>query len=359
MFSKKISTMFFALLLCLAMAVPGGAAEIKSFKNLSFEGSYIDRHPTPTNVFAPFIAEAAKVTNGELSFNYFASNTLFPEKEAFDAASDGRADFCTIRSIVFPGQMNLIGAISLPGLMPNAIVGSLTAQEVIEKFPEASAEFPKNTLPYVTWTSAAYQIHTIKPVRNIDELKGQKIIVWDAVGLEVLKALGANPIRMNPADSYLALSKAMADGVFCPMAPIRSYKITEACKHHIMVNFGVSDFNMMVYKPLWDAMPDAMRDWLKAEGGLKMTLAIGKSLEDGQAADIKWMTEEDGHQIYYLDDATRAPFLKAVEPFADAWVQDCVKRGLPIAPEILQFTRERAAFHTEEMKKGVYGDYTM
>ena len=358
MFSKKAVAAFFALTMCLVLASPGIAAEIKSFKNLSFNGAYVDRHPTPVHVFIPFFKEAEKFSNGELTFNYFANNTLFPEREGIGAASDGRVDFSTIRASVFPGTMNLIGVMDLPGLGPNAIVGSLVTQEVIEKFPEVTAEFPANTVPYVSWTSAAYQIHSLMAIKNIDDLKGKKIIVWDAVGLEVMKALGANPIRLDSNDTYLALSKGMGDGVFCPMAPVRSMKITEVAKFHTMTNLGVSAFNMMVYKPLWDAMPDKFRNWLKGEGGMKMALAAGKSLEDGQVADIKWM-EEQGHKIFYLDDATRAPFIKPLNTFAETWLQDCAKRNLTKAPEILKFVRERILFHTEQMRKGVYGSYRM
>lgn len=331
----------------------------KNFHNLSFMGSYQTRHPTPVHYWIPiFFEEAKKDLGGRLTFNYFASNSLFPEKESFDAVSDGRVDFGTIRGSLFPGSMNLMGVLDIPGMAPNAIVGALTAQSVMDKFEEVRSEFPPNTVPYVVWTSAAYQLHTIKPVRNIEDLKGLKIIVWDAVTLEIIKSLGANPVRMTSADSYLALSKAMADGVLCPLAPVRSFKISEACKYHTMLNIGVNSFNMFVYKPLWDEFPPDIKDWLIAHGGMNMALEVGKSLEDGQKVDIKWM-QEQGHEFFFLTDTERGKFIDRLTHFKEDWVKGCKARGFKQVDEILSFTEERARHFTDEMRKGTYGDYPM
>ena len=41
--------------------------------------------------------------------------------------------------------------------------------------------------------------------------------------------LGANPIEMTGTDTYLALEEA-PPSVLCPLAPVRSYKISDAAK---------------------------------------------------------------------------------------------------------------------------------
>ncbi len=358
MLRKRLLVLFIILLSAIAVTLPAQAA--KNFKNLAFSGPYVERHPTYIRAWAPWFEKAKTETKGELSFSYFSTGTLYPQKESINAVSDGRADFGVVVANSFPGTMNLMGAIDIPGVSPNAVVGSLAAQELVEKFPEVRAEFPKNSLCYFAWTSAAYQIHSLKPINNMDELKGKKIIAWDAVSLEVLKALGANPVRIEGTDSYLALSKAMADGVYCPVAPIRSLKITEACKYHLMVALGTGSFNMFVNKSLWDSMPANIQKWLTDNGGMKMSMAAGKSLEDGQKDDIAWM-ESQGHVLRYLSDTEKKAFLDKLLPFKDQWVKDCVSRGIKeeTARAVLKFVEERIAFHTQELRKGVYGDYKM
>jgi TRAP-type C4-dicarboxylate transport system substrate-binding protein len=151
----------------------------------------------------------------------------------------------------------------------------------------------------------------------------------------------------------------MGDGVICPLAPLRSYKISEATKYHLILNVGVNTFIMMAHKPLWESMPQDMRDWLKAEGGMKMSLAIGRSLEDGVKADTKWM-EGQGHEFFYLTEADRSQFLAPLKVFTDKWVnEECKGMDPSLLKEVLKFTQERSKYHTEKMRAGAYGDYKM
>ena len=356
---KKFCALAAALALGGMLAVSGSAFAAKGFQHLSFMGSYLEKHPTVVNVFKPWFKTVEEKFPGKLSFDYFGQNHLYPEAEGMGAIGDGRVDFGTIRPSVFPGKMNLLAAPALPGMCPNAIVGSLVAEDLIEKFAGVRAEYPKGAVHSFAWASAAYQLHTIKPVKSLADLKGLKLIAWDATTLEYVKALGANAIRLSSADSYLALSKGMADGVLCPLAPLRSYKITESTKHHLMLNLGINTFVMMANEDLWNSMPDEMRNWLKGEFGMKMALAAGKSLEDGAKADTKWMKDQ-GHQFYELSDEDRATMLKSMEKFADLFkTVECKGMDPKLVEDVLNYTRERSAFYQSELKAGKYGDYTL
>lgn len=358
MVGKRTSAVVLTLSVVIVMlcAIPAQAA--KNFRNLSFMGGYVDRHPTPLRAWAPFFKEAEKAFQGKLSFNYFSSGTLFPTAEALNAVSDGRCDIGVATPATFPGSMNLVGVINIPGLASNSVVGSLVVQEVVENFPEARAEYPVNTIPFTSWSSAAYQLHGFKEIRTLDDIKGLKIIVWNAAALEAVKALGANPVRINGADSYLALSKGMADGVYCPLAPLRSFKISEACKYHLVFNLGVDAFTMFMHKPLFDSMPSDMQKWLIDNTGMKMALDCGKSLYDGELDDIKWL-EQQGHWFHYTTDAERGEFLARLTSFEEDWIKQCASRGIPAetARAVLGFAKERSAYHLGQMRAGAYGDY--
>ncbi len=353
---KKFAMLAAALALGGALVFSGTAEAAKGFKHLSFMGNYLEKHPTVVHLWEPFFKATSEKFNGKLSFDYFATNALYPEAEAPQAITDGRVDFGCVRPSVYPGNYNLMNVIAIPGMAPNAIVGSLVLEDVIRKFPEVRAELPKNSVHFTSWASAAYQLHTLKPVKSLEDLKGKKIIVWDAVVLEIIKALGANPIRMSSPDTYLALSKGMADGVICPLAPLKSYKITEATKYHLMLNLMVQAFTMEANKDLWDSMPDDMKAYLTEEGGMKMALNVGKSLEDGAKDDTAWM-ENQGHEFFYLTDAERAPILEALKSFAQDWKESCKGEDPKVIEAVYQYAQERAKFYTEEMKAGKYGDY--
>lgn len=353
---KKIGICALGLLLSGMLLGDGTAEAAKSFRNLTFMGSYMERHPTVMKVWKPLFAAAEKKFAGKLSFDYYAANILYPETEGVEAIMDGRVDFGCLLPSTYPGRFNLLGIMALPGLVPDAISGSLLMEDLIQAFPEIRAEMPKNSHHFTSWTSAAYQIHTLKPVKNLKELQRCKIIAWDAACIEMLKALGANPVRMKATDTYIALSKGMADGVICPLAPLRSFKISEATKHHFMLNLFVQGFMQEVHKPLWDSMPDDMKAFFTAEGGMKVALAVGRSLEDGVKADTAWMKSQ-GHEFYALPEEERATFAEKTKGFIDLWRKDCKGMDPALLDKVYKYARERAAFYASEVEGGKYGKY--
>lgn len=335
------------------------SADAKGFRHLSFNGGYAISHPTVELVWKPFMKEAETTFPGKngLSFDYFATNELFPETESLSAVADGRVDFGRMRPSLFPGKMNLLSVVDVPGLFSNAITGSVVMQELIEAFPEVRRELPENSVPFTSWVSATYQVHTIKPVKTLAELKGHKLVVWDAVTIEIAKALGANPVRLPSPDTYLALSKGMADGVLCPMAPVRSFKISEATKYHLMLNTGVTGFSISAHKPLWDEMPADMQKWLTEKGGTAMALAIGKSLEQGAKEDGEWMKKQ-GHEFYELSEQDHAALMQALSPFLEHWQKETCRNESPeLVAKVLAFVKERNAWHMKKLEAGEYGPW--
>ena len=324
---------------------------------LSFLGGYLEKHPTTTEVFEPFMEAAEKQFGGRLKFRYFTTNSLYSETEAYSAVSDGRADIGQIRPALFPKEMKLLGVVALPGMCPNSLVGSLVAEDLIQKFPEVRAELPRNTVHFTAWASDAYQIHSVTPIRTREDLKGKRIAAWDSLTMEILRDLGAHAIRMSSTDTFIALSHGMVDGVLCPMAPLRSYKLTDDAKYHLILGIGVNTFVEEINKKSWDSLPADMKKWISAQGGMKMAEAIGRSLINGAIADAEWMKSQ-GHEFIVLSDEERGAFLEPLEVFADNWKKEVGKSASPaLADKIYKYARERSAYYTKEFHAGKYGEF--
>lgn len=342
----------------LSLAGPAFAADAGSEPvRLSFLGGYLEKHPVTTEVFQTFMAAAEKQFGGRLIFKYFTTNSLYSETEAYAAVSDGRADMGQIRPALFPEKTKLLGVVALPGMCPNALVGSLVVEDLIRKFPEVRAELPGNTVHFTSWASDSYQIHSVKPIRTREDLKGKKIAVWDNPTLEIVKALGAQGVRMSSTDTFLALSRGMVDGVLCPTAPLRSYKLTSDAKYHLILGLGVNTFIEEINRKSWDSLPADMKKWISDQGGMKMAEAIGKSLEKGAMDDVEWMKSQ-GHEFIVLNDEERSEFLAPLDVLVKEWHQQVCRTVNPkVVDKVYTYARERSKYYTEQVHAGKYGDY--
>lgn len=323
---------------------------------LPFMGGYVEEHPAVSSVWKPFFEKAEAKFPGKIAFSYYAENMLYSNQaEAAQGVSDGRAAFGTIRPSVHPEEFRLLGVINIPGLVPNAVVGSLVLSDIIEKFPAVRAELPRNTEHFTAWTSAAYQLHTKSAVHSLKEMEGMNIVVWDSVSHAMVREMGGNPVRVSPPDTYWTLQRGLADGIMCPLAPLKAYRLSDLVKHHLMLDAMVQAFVMEASHKYWKAMPKAMQNWFKAEGGAKMGLAIAQSLEERVQADVAVM-ETMEHKFCVVSEADKGSFQKAKDAVADLWKEYCAGIDPRLLDAVLAYARNRAEFHTKAWNAGKYSD---
>ena len=335
-------------------SVPAMAAEKPV--NLPFMGGYVEEHPVVTSVWKPFFEAAEAKFPGKIAFSYYPENSLYSNQaEDAQGISDGRTAFGSIRPAVHPEEFRLLGVISIPGLVPNAVVGSLVLTDIIDRFPAVRADLPDNTEHFTAWTSAAYQVHTKAPVHSLKDLAGMKIVVWDAVSHTMVREMGADPVRVSPPDTYWTLQRGLADGILCPLAPLNSYRLTELVKHHLMLNAMVQGFTMEASHKYWKGMSKDMQKWFKAEGGAKMGLAIGQTIEERAQAEIAVM-ETMGHEFCTASAEDKAGFDKVMASMSENWKEYCKGIDAKLVEDVLSYARKRAAFHTKAWNEGRYRD---
>jgi len=325
-------------------------ASEKTFE-LNWAGAYPDAHPTVVNAFKPWINEMDEQSNGRLKIHYFAPNTLCPQNDVFDSTVSGFADIGSAYEGYNPGKFPLTEMINLMLEIPSAEAGALVMWDLIQNFPEVQDQY-KDTKMLWAWTSATFQIHTVKKeVRTLEDLKGLKIIGWDTQRLEILRLLGANPMEISPLDTYLSLERGMADGVMCPLAPVRSYKISDVAKYHTIVDLGVGPFYAMMNQDKWNSLPADLQSLIEETTGAKMARRCGITLDEGSVDDSKRLMDE-GHTFYVLPPEEKERWIEATGPLQDEWVKNMEAKGFTSAKEILETAKQLAKKYAETTGRG-------
>lgn len=347
-FPKQIWMVLLSLALVLSFSLTGWAAKKVVIKAAS---EYPDKHPTVKNGWFPWIEDLKKQTNGGLMIQFFNPNTLVPQKEAYDALTSGSADLVFNPTWRNQGKFPLADVTALPMLFNGSEAGSLTIWDLYQAYPEWQAEYKDVKLLW-QWTSATINLHTkSKLIKTLDDLQGLKLIGWNPRNLEMIKSLGANPIEMPPPDTYLALERGMADGVMCPIAPMRAFKISDAAKYHTVIDLNLDAFYAIMNMKKRNNLPQEYKDVLEKSTGRHMAQVSGRTLDEGAIADSSWMKSK-GHTFYVLPKDQKKQWREKLQYMDAAWLSSMEKRGYDNAPRILKKTRELAEKYSSEAVGG-------
>ncbi len=341
---------FFTLLCTMVLILTAGAAGAAEKKwEMSLTTGYNDKHPTVINVWFPWAEAINKETGGRVTIQNFNPGTICPEPEMFSSAESGVVTIAGTGQSRTPGKFPYAEVVDLPLLTSNAEAGSLLSQAGYEHF-KALQDEEKGLKVLWQWASAPFVLHTKKPVRSLEDLKGMKIIGWYPTIMDVIRALGASPIQVATTDTYLSLQRGMADGVLCPLAPVRSFKINEGTSYTTLCNLMVSNFVMGMNRDVWNSLPDDIKAVFNKYSGEKMARWSGQSLDQGAAADREILAKA-GHTFIELDAKELDRWRAAVTPIHEAWVKKMEGKGLNEARAILDWHKEMGKKYAEEVAK--------
>lgn len=301
--------------------------------NLNFDSEYGPIHPSIKNGIMPWIENVKKISGGKLQINYFAPNALTPQREHFSALVSGAVDMSFSPPAFTPGKFPLSGVLNLPITFSSAESGARVAMDLYNKYPNFKAEYTDFKFLWMH-ISALFELHTTKKlVKTLEDLKGMKIIVWLPPARVMAKALGANPVEVTPQDTYLALERGMADGVFCPLAPIREKKISDSAKYHTMFGLMANPFWGGINQKRYDSLPPDLRKIIDDTTGLEMAVTFGRTLDEGAARD-EIAFKKEGHTFYYLPPAEKQRWVDKVSGIHDKWVKNMEAKGHKNAKEM-------------------------
>lgn len=342
-----VATLVYCMVACL------GIAQAKPQKwELTFTSVYQNKHYMWANCILPWLEEVKKATNGRVVIHYYAPGTLCPDADLYDSVVNGSVDMGCTMTTRNPGKFPYTSAIDEPMIVPSAAVGSVTLWNLYKDTPEIQNEF-RETKVLTLYTSVPMQAITSKPLTSIKELKGKKMIITAAGSNDMSKELGATPLMMGWPDVYLSLERGMADGIFAPLAQVRSNKISEPCHYTYLANLRVSSMYIVMNKDLWESFPDDIKATLEKMTGESLSRAMGKSLDEGTIEDGELMVKA-GHKFYVPSEEELAEWTNALVPLRETWIKNMEEKGFAEARKIMERSIEYGQKYAKEIPERGY-----
>jgi len=218
--------------------------------------------------------EIEKRTNGGVKITLFPGGILTPPDKCYDGVVNGISNIGAAALSYSRGRFPLMEAIDLPLGYKSGFV----ATRLINAFYKNFHPKELNDVKVLYFHAIGPGIlHTKKPVRTLEDLKGMKI---RSTGLaaKVVLALGGTPVGMTQGDTYDALSKGIVDGSMSNIGSLEAWKWGEVTKY-TTENFGsayTTGFFVVMNKSIWNTLsPDIQKtiervseEWIDKTGKL-------------------------------------------------------------------------------------------
>lgn len=286
-------------------------------------------------------------SKGQLKFSIFPNMQLGPPPKYFDLARTGQADITWFVHGFTPGRFPLAEISNLPYMMGSAEIGLkvLNDKELRSKYLEKEHAGLKVLL---LMTHQPGNIHTgSKPIRTVDDMKGQRHRFSSATVREFIAALGGTPVGMPPTQMVESMQRGTLDGMWIDYGGANAFKIGPVTKHTTEMYSYVTSFCICMNLAAYNKLPDNL-----------------KKLIDDSFAGVE---EEVGHAWDKLDEPGRAALMQAgMTPIklskeedakfravgakvTEAKVEELAKKGLP-AREVYNTMKSLAAKHETSSK---------
>ena len=180
----------------------------------------------------------------------------------------------------------------------------------------------KGYKPLALFTFTGTSLHSTRPVRAAEDLKGLKIAASGKIMADDLQLLGGAPITLNPGDFYESLNRGLAHGVLVSWQGSQTFKLQDVAHYHMNVPFGQFPAFVAMNESAYTRLPEAARAAIDKFAGEPFSRRLGVELDRSNQVAIDAYKAMKGQEIVTLSAAEIAKWRKILAPITADWVKE-------------------------------------
>ncbi|CAG35326.1 TRAP transporter substrate-binding protein [Desulfotalea psychrophila] len=241
-------------------------------------------------------------TDGDIEVQIFPSGQLGGETEMIQNVRSGSLDVAVVGIANTVPFVKKLGILTLPYLFENIyeVVRGTTGEgfEILNKYAMEEGGF--QVLGY-TYTDYRWLSNDIRPIKNINDVKGLKFRVpQSAVLLETYKSWGANPVPISWPETFTALQQGVVDGQCYGYITFQAFKFNEVQKYITEVHYTYQLQPMIVSMRVMKGLTPEQRDIVTKAGKDAQEFCLAFQLTESTR--VKKELIASGTQIDTLED---------------------------------------------------------
>lgn len=321
-------------LLALAAVAAFGSAHAQVTER-SFKLGLQNPKGHPLEMGASKFAElVAAKSGGKMKVNVFPGGTLGGDAQTVSALQGGTVEITVLNSGILASQVKDFEVFDFPFMFANAkeadaVVDGPFGQKLHAKLLD------KGIVGLAYWELGFRNITNSKrPINTVEDIAGLKLrVIPNAINVDWVKAVGANPTPMAFPEVYAGLESKAIDGQENPFSVILANKFYEVQKYLAVTNHQYNPQSLIFSKKVWDTLSADEKKILQdaaVEAG-RFERQTNRELAASQLADLK----KAGMQVTEFSAAEQAKLREKFKPVIE-------KHGAAIAATVADLQAELA-----------------
>jgi len=288
-----------------------------------------------TQGIMPWVEKVMKEADETVDIKVFPGPTLGTLQVIYDRVQNAVVDlaFVTVGPVVTNFPRTTVA--SLPFEVPTGIDGSMALWRTYER--GALADEFASVKPMAVMTFANISLHSRKPIKTLDDVRGMKFAAQSRMTAQVVDKLGGTPITMPVTDFYQALQRGTVDGADTGWPAVNAFKLIEVTSNHIEEPLGAEIAFHAMSKDAYAKLPDKARAAVDRNAGRVFSDMMGRAIDnDNTTGRAEGVTR--GHTLVKLPADEVSRWKQRVQPLFDEWIA-----ATPNGANVLAVFREEMA----------------
>lgn len=255
-------------------------------------------------------------SGGKIKVNIYPSSTLGTDAATVSAMQGGTVEMASLNSGILASQVKDFEVFDFPFMFANGKEADAVVDGPFGKMMHAKLE-AKGLVGLGYWELGFRQITNGKrAITKVEDIAGLKLrVIPNAINVDWVKALGANPTPLAFAEVYAALEQGAIDGQENPVTVIAANKFFEVQKYVTLTNHQYNPQSILVSKKFWDGLSAGDKKILSdaAVESAPYQRAQSRDLASKGLEDMR----KGGMQISELSAAELAKFREKMKPVVE------------------------------------------
>ena len=324
-----------AIVATLAALLPLSAAIAQDVKERSFKFALQNPKGHPLEQGATKFSElVAAKSGGRIKVTVFPGGTLGGDAANVSALQGGTIDVVMLNSGILASQVKDFEVYDFPFMFANAAEADAVVDGPFGQ--KMHAKLPEKGIVGLAYTELGFRniTNSRRPIATVDDIAGLKLrVIPNAINVDWVKALGANPTPLAFPEVYAALEQKAIDGQENPLSVILANKFAEVQKYLALTNHQYNPQSLIFSKKVWDTLSPAEQKILQeaAVEAAKYQRKVNREAVAGQLDALK----KAGMQVSEFSPAEQAKLREKLKPVID-------KHGAAIPATVAELQAELA-----------------